>query len=70
MENLVKRWWAQDVQDQVGTITTESTSYLIYAKTDKPYLHREKNRANVLTEVGVEILVAEKYTEKPRLQFF
>lgn len=47
----------------------ESTSYLIYAKADKPYLH-EKNKANVLTEVGVGILVAEKWTEKFRLQFF
>ena len=47
----------------------KSTSNLIYAKANRPYL-LEKNKANVLTEVGVGILVAERWTEKPRLQFF
>lgn len=37
----------------------ESTSYLIYAKADKPDLY-EKNKANVLTKGGVGIFVAER----------
>lgn len=50
-----KKMGAWNLKGQVGALTMESTSYLIYTKAYKP-MSMEKNKANVLIEVGVGIL--------------